>query len=192
MAWTFATLPQRHILTIPLLVLIHIISGISMSGISLSSGNIGYKLAPRSEAAAYLGVVGVTNAIAAGVAPIIGGWGADFFTNRELSLTINYLKPGGAFAIQAFGLEGWDFFFFFAFVIGLIALQRLARVREEGEADKESATREVVAQAWYEIRHFSAIRDLLRSVQLPAIRRHNVRRVFDAWQSAPAGQQGRE
>lgn len=43
-AWTFTTLPEKYILTVPLLIVIHIVMGISMAGIALASGTIGLKL----------------------------------------------------------------------------------------------------------------------------------------------------
>lgn len=169
-AWTFTTLPGRHFLTLPLLVLIHVISGLASAGIGLATGNIGFKLAPRGEAASYLGVMGVINSLAAGLAPIIGGRTADFFTNRELSLTLAYSRPGQNFAFEAFGLEGWDFFFMFAFLLGLFALHQLAYVREAAEADdvtEEVVVKEVVTQARREMRSLSTVGGLRHMVQLP-------------------------
>jgi len=47
LAWTFTTMPEKYFLTIPLLVVIHIVMGLSSAGVSLASGNIGLKLAPE-------------------------------------------------------------------------------------------------------------------------------------------------
>ena len=85
LAWTFTTMPEKHILTIPLLIAIHIFMGISTAGVTLASGNIGLKLAPKGHATAYLAANSLVNSLAAGTAPVLGGKFADFFAGRELA-----------------------------------------------------------------------------------------------------------
>ena len=118
-AWTFTTFPERHSLTIPLLVLIHLLAGIATAGVTLASSNIALKLAPRGRATAYLATNSLAVSFAAGSAPIFGGLFADFFINRELSLTINWTSPGGNLAISPLNITHWDFFFLVAVVVGL-------------------------------------------------------------------------
>ncbi|MBI4042164.1 MAG: MFS transporter [Deltaproteobacteria bacterium] len=137
LAWTFTTLPDKHLLTLPLLIVIHVTMGISMAGITLASGNIGLKLAPSGQATSYLATKNFVNSIAAGIAPILGGAFADTFTSRELSWTLRWTSPGGEVAIEALSFEGFDFFFFTAFLIGLYALSRLALVKEVGEVKEQ-------------------------------------------------------
>src|SRR5262249_32830047 len=48
--WTFTTFPEKHFLTTPLIILLHVLMGISTAGVTLASGNIALKLAPREEA----------------------------------------------------------------------------------------------------------------------------------------------
>ena len=48
--WPFLTLPEKHLMTIPLLIVIHILAGISTAGINLCSGNIALKAAPQGKA----------------------------------------------------------------------------------------------------------------------------------------------
>ena len=84
LAWTFTTMPEKYILTIPLLILIHVVMGLSSAGVSLASGNISLKLAPKGSATAYLAANTIANSIAAGIAPILGGKFADFFSGRQL------------------------------------------------------------------------------------------------------------
>jgi len=47
LAWTFTTMPEKYFLTIPLLILIHVVMGLSSAGVALASGNISLKLAPE-------------------------------------------------------------------------------------------------------------------------------------------------
>ena len=56
LAWAFTTMPDKHLLTLPLLIIIHIVMGISTAGINLGSANIALKLAPSGHATAYLAV----------------------------------------------------------------------------------------------------------------------------------------
>ncbi|MHC4891222.1 MAG: MFS transporter [Planctomycetota bacterium] len=95
LAWTFTTMPEKYFLTIPLLIIIHVVIGLSSAGVSLASGNISMKLAPEGQATSYLAANTIVNSIAAGIAPILGGKFADFFANRQLDWVLNYKSPGG-------------------------------------------------------------------------------------------------
>ncbi len=53
LGWTFTTMPDIYVLTIPLLISLHIFMGISTAGITLATGNIGLKLAPKGQATTY-------------------------------------------------------------------------------------------------------------------------------------------
>jgi MFS family permease len=67
LAWTFTTMPEKHMGTIPLLVAIHIFMGISIAGVTLASGNIALKLAPKEQATPYLAANSIVNSLAAGI-----------------------------------------------------------------------------------------------------------------------------
>ncbi|MFW5840175.1 MAG: MFS transporter, partial [Planctomycetota bacterium] len=84
--WVFTTLPDRHVLTIPLLIGIHALSGMSTAGVGLCAGNIAMRLAPKGEATSYLAINALVSGLAATVAPILGGLAADFFQTRELAI----------------------------------------------------------------------------------------------------------
>jgi len=155
LAWTFTTLPEVHILTIPLLILIHILTGLSTAGVTLASTSIGLKLAPKGAATAYLATATFVNSLAAGTAPIIGGLFADYFAARELSMTLTWSSPGTIFAIQTLDFRQWDFFFFFAFILGLYSLHRLALVKEEGEEPEKVVVQELLSEVRREMRNLS-------------------------------------
>ena len=63
LAWTFTTMPDKHPFTIPLLVIIHIFSGISVSGVNLALSNIGLKLAPKGDGVYYISAKSILNAV---------------------------------------------------------------------------------------------------------------------------------
>ena len=135
LAWTFTARPDYYVLTMPLLVAIHILMGISTAGITLSSGNIGLKLAPKGQATSYLAASSFVNLLAAGIAPVLSGLFADFFTYRKLSLDIHWEFPVRNLDIQTLYFQYWDFLFLFAFLIGLYSIHRLALVKEVGEVE---------------------------------------------------------
>lgn len=167
LAWTFTTMPEKHILTIPLLIAIHIFMGISTAGVTLASGNIGLKLAPKGHATAYLAANGFVNSLAAGTAPVLGGKFADFFAGRELAWTLKYTSPKGELIIPTLNFQQWDFFFFLAFLIGLYSIHRLAMVKEEGEVEEKIVVRELISEVKRPLRTFSTAGGLGHMFQFP-------------------------
>ncbi|MCC7572317.1 MAG: MFS transporter [Candidatus Methanofastidiosum sp.] len=168
LGWTFTTLPEKYILTIPLLIIIHATMGISAAGVSLASGNITLKLAPEGNSTAYLAFSSIINSITAGIAPIIGGIFADFFEKRELALTLEWISPENKLLFETFNLKSWDFFFFLAFLIGLYSLHRLANIHEGEEIQRKIIFNELFLEARHGVRGFSNIGGGLRyMIQFP-------------------------
>ncbi len=155
LAWTFTTFPDKHGLTMPLLIVIHIVMGISLAGVLLASSNIALKLAPKGEATAYMAVATLVNSLAAGIAPILGGYFIDYFSKREFSWDMTWRGPDGEIAFQTLNLQSWDFFFIFAFVLGLYSVHRLALVKEEGELHEKLVWHELFAYMKRPLRNFS-------------------------------------
>ena len=167
LAWTFTTMPEKYFLTIPLLVAIHIVMGLASAGVSLASGNISLKLAPKGEATTYLATNTIVNSVAAGVAPILGGKFADFFAGRELAWTLKYTSPGGEFSLPTLNLQQWDFFFAFAFIIGLYALHRLAMIKEAGEVEEKIVAQELFTEVRTQVRTLSSVEGVKQMVSFP-------------------------
>ncbi len=167
LAWTFTTMPERYFLTIPLLIVIHIVMGLSSAGVSLASGNIGLKLAPQGQATTYLPANTIMNSIAAGIAPILGGKFADFFANRQLEWTLKYTGPSRIFTLPTLNLQQWDFFFALAFVIGLYSLHRLAMIKEAGEVEEKVVMNELFAEVSGQVRTLSSVEGLRQMISFP-------------------------
>lgn len=167
LAWTFTTMPEKYLLTIPLVVAIHIVMGLASAGVSLASGNISMKLAPEGQATAYLATNTIANSIAAGVAPILGGKFADFFSGRQLAWTLEYTSPGGKFVLPTLNLQQWDFFFAIAFLIGLYSMHRLAMIKESGEVSEKIVAQELVAEVRSQVRILSSVEGLRQMVSFP-------------------------
>jgi MFS family permease len=168
LAWTFTTMPQKHEFTVPLLILIHIFSGMSVSGINLALGNIGLKLAPKGNAIIYISARSLLIAFVAGMAPLAGGLFADFFAARQLSWNLNWKGPNGELTFHTLDLQAWDFFFVLAVIFGLFALYRLTFVKEEGEVQEKLLRNEIMDELVRGFKSYSTIAGLRSIVTLPA------------------------
>jgi len=167
LSWTFTTMPEKHAGTIPLLVAIHIFMGISIAGVTLASGNIALKLAPKEQATSYLTANSIVNSLAAGIAPVLGGKFADFFAACELALTLNWKSPVREISFHTLSFQHWDFFFFLAFLIGLYSIHRLAKVKEIGEVEEKIVIHELVSEIGRSLRNLSTVGGLLQMIVFP-------------------------
>lgn len=174
LAWTFTTMPEKHMGTIPLLAAIHIFMGISIAGVTLSSGNIALKLAPKEQATPYLAANSIVNSLAAAIGPVLGGKFADFFATRELALTLNWKSPVRELSFHTLSFQHWDFFFFLAFLIGLYSIHRLAKVREIGEVEERIVIHELVSEIRRPLRNLSTAGGLRQMIVFPMSLLRNV------------------
>lgn len=147
LGWTFTSMPERYFLTIPLLVVLHALAGIASAGVSLTTGTIGMKLAPEGRATGYLAAAALANNLGAGIGPLIGGRLADFFSVHSLSLDFTWASPGSSFNLPALNLTGFDFLFSMAFLLGLLTMNSLTALREEGEVGREVVLEALLAPA---------------------------------------------
>ncbi len=152
LAWPFTTMPDRYFLTLPILIGIHVLAGISTAGVNLCAGNIALRCAPFGEATAYLAVNAFVSGVAATIAPILAGLAADWFDLQSMTVTLTWstLSGGGteptAWNLPAVELSGLDFVFLIAFVVGLYSIHRLLAVKEEGEVEEEVLVQELYAE----------------------------------------------
>ncbi len=167
LAWTFTTLPGKYLLTVPLLFAIHAVMGIALAGVTLASGTITIKLAPKGLATSYIATVTLVNSIAAGIAPILGGLAIDSIATWELAWTWTWRTATHAWSITTFDLRQWDFFFVGAFIIGLYALHRLAAVREVGEVKEQIVIEELIAETRRGMRSLSTVYGIRQMVRFP-------------------------
>jgi len=161
--WPFTTMPGSHALTLPLLVLIHTLAGISTAGVTLCTQNIALRAAPYGRATAYLAVNALISGSAAALAPVLAGSAADFFAVRELRLDLRWIvngDPERSFLLQPIDLSGFDFLFVIAFFVGLYAMHRLLAVEEAGEVKEAVVVQELYHEARRIARHISNVAGL--------------------------------
>jgi MFS family permease len=149
------------------LVLLHLVMGAAVAGTTLAATNIALKLSPRGSATAYVAANAMATALAAGIAPILGGLLADFFAARRLELLMHWMSPKGGFELPIV-LSHWDFYFLIAGLLGLYALHRLSLVEERGEIEAREMVALIVGEARRTVRNISSVAGLRAATDLPA------------------------
>ncbi|HSG17169.1 MAG TPA: MFS transporter [Anaerolineae bacterium] len=147
LGWTFTTMPERYFLTIPLLLMLHILAGAAAAGTNITTGTFGMKLAPDGKSTGYLSAVSISASAGAAIAPLLGGAMVDFFAVRSLSLDFTWIDPDRTVDLPAINLTGFDFLFGIAFLIGLFTIQQLNSLREEGEVSRSAVIAELLDPA---------------------------------------------
>ena len=173
LGWTFTTMPERYALTVPLLVVLHILAGIAAAGVTLSTATVGLKLAPKGQATAYLAAAGLATSLGVGLGPLLGGYLADFFSVRQLSFIIEWTSPISSIHLPVLNLSGFDFLFCITFIVGLFTLSGLVAFREEGEVGREVILDTLFAPMRHAVRPMSSVPGLGFLGQFPySILRH--------------------
>lgn len=140
-AWSFVGIYSHQYANLILIALISIFSGISTAGINLSLTNIGLKLAPKDSAIVYLSAKNIITAVFSSVAPLLGGYLADFFAHRNLNIDAVYKGPHITKDFHLLFLHQWNFLFIIGALLAFISLQLLSRVKEKGEVEKDIVVR---------------------------------------------------
>src|SRR5436305_7092503 len=125
---------------------IHVLMGLATAGVALASGNIAMKLSPEGEATAYLAANSVVTSVFAAAAPIIGGFGADFFASHQLALEFTWTGGGQDVTVQVLKFQAWTFLFGGAFVLGLYSMHRLSSVEETGRTSDHVVLRHLLLE----------------------------------------------
>ncbi len=174
LGWTFTTMPERYFLTIPLLVLLHIFAGIAGAGVGLTVETIGLKLAPQGQSTAYLAGASLATSLGAALGPLVGGRFADFFSVRQLSISFSWIDPSRTIQFSAVHLTGFDFLFALAFVVGLLTLNSLTALKEQGEATRQEVLEALTAHTRELSRSVMGIPGLSFIAQFPYSRLRSV------------------
>lgn len=170
LVWPFTTFPEKYFLTIPLLVLIHVLTGISTAGVILSTGNLAMKNAPKGKATAFLATNALFNGAAATLAPIVGGLMADILSVSEFSAAFSFtrsLQEGQAMVFTALNLRGLDFVFILAAGIGFYGLHRLAYVVEPASRLEKISLETVMSETRKSLTSISNIAGLRKLAYFP-------------------------
>ncbi|WP_033402425.1 MFS transporter [Dyadobacter beijingensis] len=140
-AWCFVGIYTNLVSNLALLAAIHMVSGSANAGTNLALTNIGLKLAPSREAIVYLSVKNIITSVFSSLAPLVGGYLADYYTLRQLRVIAEWSGPNLQKSFRLLLLHEWNFLFLIAAVLAVVALQFLPRVREAGEVHKSVVKR---------------------------------------------------
>ena len=157
LGWVFTASPESHSLTVPLLTALHIFAGVASAGMILATSTVALKIAPEGKSTSFAGMAGIFASLGAGIGPIAGGVLADFFSARSLNIDISWVSPNGILELSAIELAGFDFLFVIAFIAGLLSLNFLVALREEGEVPRDIALNELMARASPAMRAVSSV-----------------------------------
>jgi MFS family permease len=139
--WCYVGIYTRDYLNIFLLFVIHAGTGIANAGINLSLTNISLKLSPAEESVVYLSTKNIITALFSFVAPLIGGYMADYFGSRSLSIDAQWVSPHWQKVIHLLDLHEFKFLFLIAAGLAFIAAELLLAVKETGEVAKNVVRR---------------------------------------------------
>ena len=148
------------------LIVLHLFMGASVAGVTLTSTNIALKLSPRGSATAYVAASATVTAVAAGIAPILGGLLADFFADRKLELVLRWSNPHDIFSLPLV-LTNWDFYFLLAGAFGIYAMHRLSLVAEQGHIERREMVSQVLSETRRGIRNISTVAGLREATAIP-------------------------
>jgi MFS family permease len=149
------------------LIVLHIVMGAAGAGVGLASSNIVMKLSPAGSATSYMATNALVGALAAGVAPIVGGWVADFFARRRLELQLSWASPQGVEELFGVVVTHWEFFFLLSALIGLYTLHRLSAVQEAGSVERREVVQHIWSAARRSLRNISSVAGLRVAVAFP-------------------------
>lgn len=140
-AWCFVGIYSHFYANMTLLVGIYMFTGIATAGVNLSLTNIGLKLASSQQSIVYLSAKSIVTAFFSTIAPLIGGYAADYFSKRQLNVTAQYGGPNLNKVFRLLQLHDWNFLFLIGAFFAIIALQLLVQVKEQGEVGKGQVKR---------------------------------------------------
>lgn len=159
--WCFVGNLPNYYANLVLLVVIEIFIGIATSGINLSLTNIGLKLSPKKDAIVYLSVKNIITAIFAAIGPLVGGYLADIFADKTLTLNAEWASPEFSDMIKLVFLSDWKFLFLIGALLALLSLELLGRVKEVGEVNKNIVRRIMRKSIRSNLKDYFIIGDLI-------------------------------
>jgi MFS family permease len=130
--WLFVRLPEPHVFSLFLLAAIQVATGMAMSGMRLAVAKITLKMSPAAHAHIYAGVVDIVAGLAGAVAPIGGGWLADFFIQQHFELIVSWTGALRSVGFHLLSIQGLNFLFLIAALCSAITLQCLNLIDEPG------------------------------------------------------------
>lgn len=143
--WPFVALPETHSFTPFLLIIIHILMGVGLAGVTLATQIIAMKLAPKELMTGYTAAMSLVAAFASGMGALIGGAVASYLMPISVHLKLQWQKAGKVAETFAEAtpivVTGFEFLFLFAALLTVLVVPLLSRVEIKGRASEELVLR---------------------------------------------------
>lgn len=136
--WAATAIPGPGNLLFTLLVPLHILTGIAVAGITLTTGTLSFKLAPQGKATPYLTGASLAESAGIGAGLLLAGFVTELLAGRSFSLGL----PAASVEFT-----GYHVLFLLAALLGLNTLKDLGAVYENGSARKEAVWNVLSARA---------------------------------------------
>lgn len=159
--WCYVGIYTREFFNLILLVVIHAGMGISNAGINLSLTNISLKLSPAEESVVYLSTKNIITALFSFIAPLIGGFLADYFKARSVKVDAQWHGPHWQKVIHLLDLHEWNFLFLIAAALAFVAVELLLTVKETGEVEKDVVVRMIRTNIKSNLREYFIIGQMI-------------------------------
>jgi MFS family permease len=160
LGWTYTSLPGSYALTLPLVGLLHFVSGAAFAGINLAITNISIKLAPKDNTVSYISAKAMLVAMVSGIAPILAGALSGLIKNTNIGLRL----PVAGKTWHFIEIQNWDLFFVVAVVVGALSMLLLRRVNEEGAVDRSAALKKMYRKLRMDVNPKRHIRAVVRVI----------------------------
>lgn len=161
LGWCYVGIYSREYMNLLLLLVIHAGMGISNAGINLSLTNISLKLSPAEESVVYLSTKNIITAFFSFIAPLIGGFMADFFRTRFVSIDAQWKGPHWQKVVHLLELHELNFLFLIAAALAFVAVELLVQVKETGEVEKDVVRKMIRSNIKSNLREYFLIGQLI-------------------------------
>ncbi|MDD5289441.1 MAG: MFS transporter [Dehalococcoidales bacterium] len=145
LGWTFTAFRGPNDLVILALIILHVLDGIAVAGITLTVGTLSFKLAPHGRATPYLAVSSLADSAGTGLGALTGGFLADFFGGRVLTLGLSGQNLMQSLQMGTMHVTGFGLLFALAFIAGLLTIRALKSVSETGVATRRTVLQAIMA-----------------------------------------------
>lgn len=144
-----------------------------MAGVSLATGNIAMRLAPKGRGTSFLAANSLVGALAGGIGPLVGGTVAGFFELHRFTITLSWESPVWSFSAPAFTIQGMDFAFILAFLVGIYAMHRLSLVVEGERVERSQVVQNLITEFKRPVVTYTSVDGAVEVLDFPlnAIRR---------------------
>ncbi len=139
--WPFVALPDVHQLTGLLLIVIHVLMGIGLAGVTLATQIIAMKMAPKSKVTGYTASLSLVAAFASGMGALLGGILADKVAPFSLRVKLEWheviTSVDNVVEATPYVVTGFEFLFLFAAILILLIIPLLKLVAVKGSVPQD-------------------------------------------------------